>query len=241
MTSAFNKSCSWSIVCVFVQFAFVFKLTNWLLIQLIKYRFLSAESCKSLKEAGTNLDGLHHINIPSIGSVQVFCDQSTDGGGWTVIQRRATPFSLSFERNWVEYENGFGKPDSEFWLGNKVIHELSKRQVEVQIVLKSRSNSTGPAKYSCFKVHGRNDKYRLEMSGYVGDIGDCALNSSRQYFSTVDFDNDATPNRDCADEENAGWWYSDCGCGNLNRQSRPKWYSWKAGNDDIIYSEVKIR
>ncbi|XP_073249852.1 angiopoietin-related protein 6-like [Porites lutea] len=143
--------------------------------------------------------------------------------------------------NWVEYENGFGKPDSEFWLGNKVIHELSKRQVEVQIVLKSRSNLTGPAKYSCFKVHGRNDKYRLEISGYVGDIGDCASSSSGQDFSTVDFDNDATPNRDCADEDNAGWWYSDCGCGNLNRQSRPKWYFWKAGNDDIIYSEVKIR
>ena len=158
-----------------------------------------------------------------------------------MIQRRAAPFSLSFERNWVEYEDGFGKPDSEFWLGNKVIHELSKRQVEVQIVLISRSNLTGPAKYSRFKVHGQNDKYRLEISGYVGDIGDCALNSSRQYFSTVDFDNDATPDRDCADEENAGWWYSDCGCGNLNRQLRPKWYSWKAGNDDIIYSEVKIR
>ena len=158
-----------------------------------------------------------------------------------MIQRRATPFSLSFERNWVEYENGFGNPDSEFWLGNKVIHELSKRQVEVQIVLKSRSNLTGPAKYSRFKVHGRNDNYRLEISGFVGDIGDCAFSSSGQDFSTVDFDNDATPNRDCADEENAGWWYSDCGRGNLNRQSRPKWYSWKAGNDDIIYSEVKIR
>ena len=158
-----------------------------------------------------------------------------------MIQRRAAPFSLSFERNWVEYENGFGKPDSEFWLGNKVIHELSKRQVEVQIVLKSRSNLTGPAIYSRFKVHGRNDKYRLEISGYVGDIGDCAFNSSGQDFSAVDVDNDATPNRDCADEENAGWWYSDCGCGNLNRQSRPKWDSWRADKDDIIYSEVKIR
>ena len=222
---------------------FCIRVDKFVTYTIIECPFLSAESCKSLKEAGTNVGGLYHINIPSIGSVQVYCDQNKDGGGWTVIQRRMAPFSLSFERNWVEYENGFGKPVSEFWLGNKVIHELSKSQVEVKIFLISWSQTltTGLANYSRFKVHGRNDKYRLEISGYVGDIGDCALNSSRQYFSTVDFDNDATPDRDCADEENAGWWYSDCGCGNLNRQSRPKWYSWKAGNDDIVYSEVMIR
>ena len=127
---------------------------------IIECPFLSAESCKSLKEAGTNLDGLHHINIPSIGSVQVFCDQSTDGGGWTVIQRRATPFSLSFERNWVEYENGFGKPDSEFWLGNKVIHELSKKQVEVQIVLKSRK----------FTVEMINIAWRYLVTSVISEI-----------------------------------------------------------------------
>lgn len=203
--------------------------------------FFSVESCLSLKEAGQNVDGLYHISLPNIGSVEVFCDQSMDGGGWTLIQRRTSPFSLSFDRNWVEYENGFGNLKGEFWLGNKIIHELAKTNREVKIVLKAPDNLAGFAVYSNFKVHGPNDKYRLEISGYHGNISDCGSPSSSRYFTTDDSDNDAMPYKNCADEEDAGWWYSDCGCGNLNRQSRPKWYSWKIASNKIVFSEMKIR
>lgn len=48
----------------------------------------------------------------------------TDGGGWTVIQRRGVPIPEesagireSFARNWDEYEKGFGSLSGDFWLG----------------------------------------------------------------------------------------------------------------------------
>lgn len=50
----------------------------------------------------------------------------TDGGGWTVIQRRGVPIPEesagireSFARNWDEYEKGFGSLSGDFWLGKK--------------------------------------------------------------------------------------------------------------------------
>ncbi|KAL9953629.1 hypothetical protein ACROYT_G041076 [Oculina patagonica] len=201
----------------------------------------SAKSCQALKLAGENLDGLHQIHLINIGSIQVFCDQHTDGGGWTIIQRRTSPFALQFNKNWVEYENGFGNLQSEFWLGNKIIHELMNTTRTLRIELKTRENKAGFAEYSHVTVDGPNDKYRMKIWGYSGNISDCGGDSSWQFFTTKDSDNDKYPSKNCAVDDNAGWWYKDCGCGNLNRQSGPKWDSWYISNDAIVFSEIKIR
>ncbi|KAL9953633.1 hypothetical protein ACROYT_G041080 [Oculina patagonica] len=201
----------------------------------------TAESCQALKLAGKNLDGLHQIHLTNIGSVQVFCDQQTDGGGWTIIQRRTSPFSLPFDRNWVEYENGFGNPQGEFWLGNKIIHELMNTARTPRIDLKMLKNKAGFGMFFQVTVDGPNDKYRMKIQGYLGNIPGCGSDSSWQSFTTKDSDNDKEPSKNCAVEDNAGWWYNDCGCGNLNRQTGPKWDSWHISNDTIVFSEIKIR
>ena len=33
---------------------------------------------------------------------------ATDGGGWIVIQRNKKDSSVSFNRNWTDYEKGLG-------------------------------------------------------------------------------------------------------------------------------------
>ena len=75
-------------------------------------------SYQQLKTLGANQNGIYKINPDGQGVINVYCDQTTDGGGWTVVQRRSRPYEQSFERTWVEYRVGFGDLSKEFWFGN---------------------------------------------------------------------------------------------------------------------------
>ncbi|KAM6915437.1 uncharacterized protein FYW49_010301 isoform 2-T2 [Xenentodon cancila] len=81
--------------------------------------------CASVYFNGVRRSGLYTV-MPSMAGmpVEVYCDMDTDGGGWTVIQRRVDG-SVSFDRSWRDYRDGFGDLHAEFWLGNNHIHDLS--------------------------------------------------------------------------------------------------------------------
>ena len=64
----------------------------------------------NLKFSLNTMSGVYNItNFCGICklAVQGYCDAYTDGGGWLVVQRRKDE-SVSFNRGWVEYEEGFG-------------------------------------------------------------------------------------------------------------------------------------
>jgi len=47
-----------------------------------------------------------------------------EGGGWTSIQRRGVIVEPkrtreSFYKNWEDYENGFGNPEKDYWIGKR--------------------------------------------------------------------------------------------------------------------------
>lgn len=76
---------------------------------------------------------------------------SAPGGGWTVFQRRRDG-SVSFNRAWSEYRDGFGELRGEHWLGNQYLHLLSNQgYYSLRIDLQDWSHAHKHALYHSFK------------------------------------------------------------------------------------------
>ncbi len=102
------------------------------------------------------------------GPFKVLCDM-TDGGGWTVIQKRFNG-SVDFDRNWSDYKDGFGKFDGEFWLGLNKIHRLTSTESNtLKIDLKSFVGEYKHASYSPFAVGDEINSFNLTVKNYVGE------------------------------------------------------------------------
>ena len=96
---------------------------------------------------------------------------TTDGGGWTVFQRRLDG-SVDFYHGWESYKNGFGDLNGEFWLGNDHLHRLTAADnVTLRVDLEDFDGNKTHAAYTTFKVADEADKYRLLIGGYSGAAG----------------------------------------------------------------------
>ncbi|XP_045156941.2 microfibril-associated glycoprotein 4-like [Mercenaria mercenaria] len=184
--------------------------------------------------------------------LRVYCDQVTDGGGWTVFQRRKDG-SVDFERKWADYKAGFGDLEGEFWLGNDNIHLLTATgNHELRIDMEDFEGNKAYAKYRSFRIKSESDNYAIEVSGYSGDAGDSLINMHNgREFSTTDSDNDwYTEN--CAKNYRGAWWYSNCHDSNLNGfyyhgadspgSKGINWYYWKGTYTySLKHVEMKLR
>ncbi|KAK6965945.1 BgMsFReDn2 [Biomphalaria glabrata] len=179
--------------------------------------------------------------------LKVMCDTKTDGGGWTIIQRRING-KVDFQRSFNEYRDGFGDFTSgEFYLGNENIYRLTtSRQYELRIDLEYK-NVKYYARYSSFKLAGEKDNYRLNIQGYSGNMTDHMLYHQNKPFTAYDRDNDdCTVN--CAVEFTGGWWFSNCHEANLNGLwgsvaygKGIKWATLTGDNSSANFVEMKIR
>ena len=103
--------------------------------------------------------------------MQVLCDMTTDGGGWTVFQRRLDG-SVDFYLGWESYKNGFGELNGEFWLGNDNLHRLTAADdVILRVELEYFEGQKVYAEYTSFKVADAADKYKLLIARYSGTAG----------------------------------------------------------------------
>ena len=102
----------------------------------------------------------------------MFCDMETDGGGWTVFQRRVDG-SVNFYLGWDDYKKGFGNLSGEFWLGNDNIHCLTSSAPQVlRVDMEDFESNKRFAKYSTFSVASEQTGYQLSVAGYSGSAGD---------------------------------------------------------------------
>ena len=204
--------------------------------------------CSDLLKSGQTQSGVYSIDPDGKGSFDVYCDMRTDGGGWTVFQRRQDG-SVDFYRGWNDYKSGFGQLTAEFWLGNDKIHRLTaSRASSLRVELEDWNGVRVYAKYGRFNIGDEQAKYRLEVNSYSGTAGGYSLAyHNNMAFSTKDRDHDRSGYH-CAVRGTGAWWYDSCHYSNLNgeylgnRQEKRGvgWFYFRR-TLSLKFSEMKLR
>ena len=199
-----------------------------------------------------------NITIPSlVGSVPVLSIYN-----WIIIQQRIDG-SVSFNRGWTYYVNGFGNLNN-IWLGLEKVYQLTKAQpyklrIEVQATSNGKWFST---EYSSFYLDSSSNFYAIHVSGYSGDAGD-GFNPPSTFapatgvtngmkFTTSDKDNDnactmlfgsCLTNTNCASQTygGGGGWYNGCGHFNLNDPYGSTYFYWHPLTDMNLASAYQLQ
>ncbi|KAM8887367.1 tenascin isoform 3-T5 [Spinachia spinachia] len=212
----------------------------------VLYRF--PKDCSQALLNGDTTSDLYTIYLSGDESqpIQVYCDMSTDGGGWIVFLRRQSG-RLEFFRNWKNYTGGFGDMNDEFWLGLSNMHKITTGgQYELRVDLRDKGE-TAYAQYDKFSVSEPRTRYKVHVGGYSGTAGDSMTYHHGRPFSTYDHDNDIAVTN-CAQSYKGAFWYKNCHRVNLmgrygdNSHSKGvNWFHWKGHEHSIEFAEMKIR
>jgi len=209
--------------------------------------------CSDIYKRGERRSDVYTVEPDEQGAFQVYCDMTTDGGGWTVFQRRQDG-SVDFYRNWQQYKTGFGNLNGEFWLGNDYIHRLTARTASsLRVDLGDWGGTRKYAKYGSFSVGDESDKYKLSAGSYSGTAGDSLIYHNNMAFSTKDRDNYLRRGNNCAVSYTGAWWYLNdiifCHFSNLNGKylgnivsnKGVNWYLYKSEDNSLKTSDMKLR
>ena len=179
--------------------------------------------------------GVYKMSMGTFATANVYCDMTTDGGGWIVIQRNRKNSQLSFNKNWREYEEGFGDLNKDFWAGLELMHTLTQRgQWEMRVDYQFNNKTWSHLHYNQFSVGNTNEEYPLTVEGFTGVGINWFYHHNMRKFSTPDNDNDKW-NYNCAAYHKNGWWHDSCYNININQQPphvRP---------NHLPFIEMKIR
>ncbi|XP_031658611.1 tenascin isoform X2 [Oncorhynchus kisutch] len=210
------------------------------------YRY--PKDCSQALLNGDTISGTYNIYLGGDESqpIQVYCDMTTDGGGWMVFLRRQNG-NLEFFRNWKNYTGGFGDMNDEFWFGLANLHKMTASgQYELRVDLRDNGMSAY-AQYDKFTIAEPRSRYKIYLGRYIGTAGDSMTYHHGRPFSTYDNDNDIAVTN-CALSYKGAFWYKNCHRVNLmgkygdNSHSKGiNWFHWKGHEHSIQFVEMKIR
>eukprot|EP00069_Balaena_mysticetus_P005911 bmy_18348T0 len=187
-----------------------------------------------------------YLNNDKTQKQEVFCDMTSDGGGWIVFLRRKNGRE-DFYRNWKAYTAGFGDLKEEFWLGLDTLNKITAQgQYELRVDLRDHGQSAY-AVYDKFSVGDARTRYRLKVEGYSGTAGDSMAYHNGRSFSTFDKDTDSAITN-CALSYKGAFWYKNCHRVNLmgrygdsSHSQGVNWFHWKGHEYSIQFAEMKLR
>lgn len=148
----------------------------------------------------------------------VYCRLLTDLPRTYIMERRKG--DVNFNRNFSDYEKGFGLLDGDHFLGLQQLYYLTaSKQYEFRASITLKNGSNYFQQYITFTVSGADDGYRLTASvnPYVINLlGDCLTPLRGAKFSTFDRDNDGDDSVNCAQKHGGGFWFLGCNCSTCN-------------------------
>ncbi|XP_071836248.1 fibrinogen-like protein A isoform X2 [Apostichopus japonicus] len=211
------------------------------------------KDCQEIYEDGSRDNGIYRIKPTGWTSeaFEVYCNM-TDGGGWTVFQRRVDG-TEDFYLGWDSYKEGFGDLNHEFWLGNDKLSILTnQKRYEIRIDLVNRDGAPYYAKFDNFRINDESDKYRLSQLGTYSGTADSRSNPdgyALRYHLNYQFFTKDNDKSNCAVSYHGAWWYNGCTTSNLNgdyhasrgAESSPHWDYLPGSYFNIKFTEMKIR
>ncbi|CAL1300200.1 unnamed protein product [Larinioides sclopetarius] len=214
--------------------------------------------CSEILENGGRKSGEHRIwlrnRIMKGKGAKVFCDMETDGGGWTVIQRRGQFGNEEdyFVRTWEQYKHGFGNLTEEFWLGNDKIFALTNQgQYSVRFDMTDANGTSAFAEYKLFWIGNEENKYKLHISKYTGSAGDSLSTHSGAMFYTIDHPNQPKESKP-EWARSGGWWLNHImttslnglnilGTDNVRSRNGITWLAFGGFHNSLASTEIKVR
>ncbi|XP_036385252.1 tenascin-like [Megalops cyprinoides] len=206
------------------------------------------KDCSQALLNGETTSGLYTIYLGGNENqpLQVFCDMTTDGGGWIVFLRRQSG-KLDFFRNWKNYSAGFGDMNDEFWLGLGNLHKITSAGLyELRVDLRDNGEEAY-AQYDKFTISEPRSRYKAHFGTYSGTAGDSLTYHQGRPFSTYDNDNDIAVTN-CALSYKGAFWYKNCHRVNLmgrygddSHSKGVNWFHWKGHEHSIAFAEMKMR
>ncbi|KAJ8398880.1 hypothetical protein AAFF_G00417880, partial [Aldrovandia affinis] len=193
-----------------------------LLIPAGSYPLFQPLDCADIYNHGSQASGVYPV-YPGGATLPfyVYCDMETEGGKWTVLQRRMDG-TVNFFRGWDQYKRGFGSAAGEYWLGLETIHLMMlKKNYELRVDVEDFEGASAYAKYASFSIspmviNAELDGYTLHISGFTdGGAGDSLSYNNGAKFTTFDRDHD-NYSGNCAVLQGGGFWHDACTNANPN-------------------------